>query len=282
MPEVPRRLVVNADDLGFAREVNEGILEAHSRGIVRAASLLATGPAFQHAVALARRTPTLEVGVHLALVGLPSALDGRPLPPTLPALLRQLALGRLPVRQELAAQVLRVLEAGIQPTHLDTHKHTHLIRPVLEAVGSLARQFGIRWIRRPFDFPRPAAPWPERVRARAWLLLAGGFDRRLARFGCRTTDHFAGLRLTGRFGPAELVRLITELPPGSTEFMCHPGRCGPELMAARTRLKQSRERELAALTAPEVFQALRRAEIALAGFRELDGPSTAKPPWPCL
>ncbi len=271
MPVAPRRLVVNADDLGFAREVNEGILEAHCRGIVRAASLLATGPAFEHALTLIRRTPGLEVGVHLALVGMPSALDGRPLPPTIPALLRQLALGRLPIHRELAAQARRILAAGVQPTHLDTHKHTHLIPRVLEAVCSIARQFGIPWVRRPLDFPRPTAPWMERVRARAWLWLRRGFDRRLARFGCRATDHFAGLRMTGRFGSADLVRLIRELPPGSTEFMCHPGLCGPELKAARTRLKQSRERELAALTAPEVFEALREAEVALVGFRELGG-----------
>ena len=48
-----RRLVVNADDFGFTRDVNEGIVEAHSRGILTATTLMANGTAFGHAVELA-------------------------------------------------------------------------------------------------------------------------------------------------------------------------------------------------------------------------------------
>ena len=91
----------------------------------------------------------------------------------------------------------------------------------------------------------------------------------LAEHTCRTTDHFAGFQLTGRLRTAELVRLIHELPEGSTEFMCHPGRCGEELRNAPTRLKESREQELAALTAPETRQALRECGIHLLNYRAL-------------
>jgi chitin disaccharide deacetylase len=51
--------------------------------------------------------------------------------------------------------------------------------------------------------------------------------------------------------------------------MCHPGRCGPTLRAARTRLKESREQELAALVAPEVRAALVRNGIDLVHYRRL-------------
>lgn len=268
-----RRLIVNADDFGFTRDVNEGILEAHQRGILRAASLLATGPAFEHAVELARRTPSLDVGAHLALVGMPSALDGRPLPATVAELLRVLAGRRIRIYEELAAQMRRLCDAGVRPSHLDTHKHTHLIPAVLEAVVGVARQFGVRWIRRPFDFRwrrEPAAPWGERAATRLLGLLRRSFDRRLALSGLCGADHFVGLQMTGRFGAADLVQLFHALPQGTTEFMCHPGRCGPELLAARTRLKASRERELAALRAPEVLAAAEESRIELASFRDLD------------
>ena len=89
----------------------------------------------------------------------------------------------------------------------------------------------------------------------------------LAAHGCRTTDHFAGFQLTGRLRTAELVRLIHELPEGTTEFMCHPGRCGEELRHAPTRLKESRERELTALTAPETRQALVDSSVQLNNYR---------------
>ena len=271
MPPAARRLIVSADDFGFTRDVNLGILEAYHRGILRAAGLLAAGPAFEHAVELARATPSLDVGAHLALLGMPSALDGRPLPNTLRQLLGALALRRLPVYEELAAQMRRILAAGLCPSHLDTHKHTHLLPPVLDALIRLAKEFGVPWIRRPFDLPWPGAPslpWRRRLACAATALLRPSFDRRLHRHRLRTTDHFAGLRLTGQFDAADLVRLIYALPPGLTELMCHPGFHGPELDAAPTRLKQSRARELAALTSPKVFEALTRAGVELTSFRD--------------
>ena len=87
--------------------------------------------------------------------------------------------------------------------------------------------------------------------------------------GCRTTDHFAGFQITGRFRTAELVKLMDAMPEGSTEFMCHPGRCGESLRHAATRLKESRERELEALVAPEVRTAMERNGIELVNYREL-------------
>jgi predicted glycoside hydrolase/deacetylase ChbG (UPF0249 family) len=100
-------------------------------------------------------------------------------------------------------------------------------------------------------------------------LLRRRFHRVLASRGCRTTDHFAGFQITGRFRTAELLELLSAIPPGSTELMVHPGHCGPALRAARTRLKESREAELAALVAPEVREALLRHGIALANYAEL-------------
>ncbi len=62
-------LIPNADDFGYTRDVNEGIIHAHREGILTATTLMATGAAFDHAVALARQNPGLDVGVHLVLVG---------------------------------------------------------------------------------------------------------------------------------------------------------------------------------------------------------------------
>jgi predicted glycoside hydrolase/deacetylase ChbG (UPF0249 family) len=83
------------------------------------------------------------------------------------------------------------------------------------------------------------------------------------------TDHFAGFRLTGRLDAAALSALIRRLPPGTTELMCHPGFLREELRSARTRLKESRERELRALVAPEVRQAILEAGIELTNYLSL-------------
>ncbi len=105
--------------------------------------------------------------------------------------------------------------------------------------------------------------------SRAFGVVRGRFERVLARHGCRWTDHFAGFQITGKFDASDLAALIRSLPEGSTEFMCHPGICTAELRAARTRLKESREAELRALTAPEVRQALRESGVELVDYRTL-------------
>jgi predicted glycoside hydrolase/deacetylase ChbG (UPF0249 family) len=272
-----KQLVVNADDFGFTSDVNQGIIEAHRRGILTATTLMANGDAFDDAVRLARENKSLDIGAHLVLVGGRAlAAANRALPSSVPRLLAAMAVGRIHIYEELAAQLRRILDAGIGVTHLDTHKHTHLAPPVLDEVARVAEKFGIRWVRRPFDLPitaaRTGAPWGKRATSGAMALLRGRFHHILAQHKCRTTDHFAGFQITGRFRAGELVALIRALPEGSTELMCHPGLCTGELRSVRTRLKQSREAELEALMAPETRQALRETGIELANYSMLDDP----------
>jgi chitin disaccharide deacetylase len=268
-----KQLVVNADDFGFTPDVNEGIIQAHREGILTAATLMANGEAFEDAVALARQTPTLDIGCHLVLVGGRSLVSGDPLPETPGALLAAIARRQIQVYRELRAQIERIIAAGIQPTHLDTHKHTHLVPPVLESVARLAEEFGIGWVRRPFDFPltagTAAVPLLKRLTSSALGFARPRFHRVLQAHHCRTTDHFAGFRITGRLRTPELVALVGVLPEGSTELMCHPGRCGDALRRARTRLKESRQAELEALTAQEVREAIRCAGIELVNYQRL-------------
>lgn len=264
-----RQLVVNADDFGFTPDVNRGILEAHRHGILTATTLMANGDAFEDAVRLAGEAPTLDIGCHLVLVGGRSLVAGSPYPPTVTKLLAALARREIDPYRELQAQVRRIVEAGIHPTHLDTHKHTHLAPSVLDAVARLAREFGISWVRRPFDFPMGAlggVPRLERLTSLALGLARRRFRRVLSRAGCRTTDYFAGFQLTGRFHTGGLLKLLALLPKGSTELMCHPGYCTDALRHAPTRLKDSREEELRALTAPEVRAAVERHGIELVTY----------------
>ena len=258
-----KSLVVNADDFGFTRDVNEGIVEAHRKGILTATTLMATGAQFDHAVQLARANPALDIGCHLVLVGSPG------FPDTIPQLLK--SIRRMRVYDLLVAQVRKIVDAGIEPTHLDTHKHTHLLPPVLEAVARISSEFRIPWVRRPFDFPLEAGGVgiAKRAVSRAMAPFRSRFLPVLVKYGCKFTDHFAGFQVTGKFDESYLERLIQELPEGSTEFMCHPGFCTDELRSERTRLKESREAELKALTAPSVRAALDRAGVRLLNYREL-------------
>ncbi len=255
---------MNADDFGYTPDVNDGIIEAHRNGILTATTLMANGNAFDHAVGLARKTPTLDIGGHLTLIE-GEALTGGRLPSGFVQLLQALASKKLSPYAEFAAQVRKIKAAGIEPTHLDTHKHTHLLPPVLEAVAKVAREFGIKWVRRPFDFEPSGRPGPTRMLAAlAMRTQWARFETTLA--GCRITDRFMGFALTGQIGPSDLEQTLRRVPDGFTEFMCHPGYCREELRATGTRLRESRERELEALVSPAVRRVVDDRGIILTGF----------------
>lgn len=274
MADGAKYLAVNADDFGFTRDVNAGIVEAHLRGILTSTTLMANGGEFDDAVRLALRHRTLDIGVHFVLAGGHSVIDvSRALPRTVSELIQAIALRRIRVYDELRAQIVKIVEAGLRPTHVDTHKHTHLLPPVLDAVARLAEEFGVRWVRRPFDLPLTGSPddvpWKTRAVSHAFGFVRGQFHRTLARRHCSTTDWFAGFQITGRFGPHSVVHLLDHLPTGTTEFMVHPGFCTAELLAVRTRLKESRQRELSALLDPAVLEAVRRNGIQLTPYDRL-------------
>lgn len=210
---------------------------------------MATGQAFEHAVLLARENPSLDVGVHLVLVG----AEGYPR--TLARLTSAVAFGQIKIYERLAGQVEKVLDAGLQPSHLDTHKHTHLLPQVLNAVARIAQEFQIPWVRRLIPAPVP--------------FLQSMGQALLARRGCRTTDYFEGFEITGRYNTQALASLIRQLPDGVTEFMCHPGFCRDELRASHTRLKASRQIELEALTSSEARQAIEESSVTLVRYRDL-------------
>ena len=205
---VLKQLIVNADDFGFTRDVNAGIVECYRNGILTATTLMANGPAFDDAVRLSRENPGLDIGCHLVLVGAPG------LPATVGQLIQAIALKRIRIYEELAQQVRAIVDAGLHPTHLDTHKHTHLLPPVLDAVAQLSEEFAIPWVRRPFDFPVQAngVGLAKKMVSRGFGIVRVRFERVLAEHHCRTTDHFAGFRITGRYDAAELARLIGQLP----------------------------------------------------------------------
>ena len=98
--------------------------------------------------------------------------------------------------------------------------------------------------------------------------MAPEFARTLE--GLSTTDYFTGFQVTGSLDDKRLIEAIAHLPAGLTEFMSHPGRLGPELERATTRLKESRAIELAALCSPQAREAIERRGVRLVRYRDLD------------
>jgi chitin disaccharide deacetylase len=287
-----KSLILNADDFGMTRGVNQGIIRAHREGILTSTTLMANGPAFEEAVQLSAANPKLGVGCHLVLVGgkciarredvasLADA-DGN-LPESLPKFVARLSSGMIPageIELELRAQIEKIRAAGIIPTHLDTHKHTHAHPRVMEALGKVAKEFGINRVRKPVENLHDS--WQtmqadekgitmQIVAAGAVRAVAPRFRAIARKYGLLFPDHFLGLAVTGQVSAAALRRMVDTLSDGSTEIMLHPGICDADLVQSGTRLREQRETELDALLNPGVRSALDERGVRLISYRELN------------
>ena len=291
-----RRLIINADDFGLTAGVNRAIAEAHQRGIVTSSTLMANSQAFDEAVAIARSATgnNFSVGCHVVL------LDGEPLLPAtqVPSLLEpkngascfreslngfavasfRHQLNPEEIEAETAAQIGRLQASGIQPSHLDTHKHAHMFPGVLRPLLRGAKSKGVGAVRNPFGqvWPLPLASllrtrqvWIRFAQLNVLRNFAGNFRREVEAHGLRTTDGSLGVLVTGVLDLKLFTAIVESIPDGTWEFVCHPGYNDADLDNVRTRLRGSRQQELSLLTSPEAKDLLRRRGVELISYHEL-------------
>jgi chitin disaccharide deacetylase len=227
-------LVVNADDFGLSRGVNEGIIEAHLQGIVTSASLMVKQPGAEEASALARQLPTLGVGLHFdvgewLLEGSDWITVYERVSGSDPAALKRELDEQLAIFQELNQS---------PPTHIDSHQHAHLREPLRSIVVDVAQQAAL-----------PVRHITPKVRYRGEFF---GHDGK-------------GGTLHERLEPAWLATFISGLEPGVSELCCHPA----SFVDFQSDYTQERVKELRALCSPEARAAVRDCGISLQNFRTL-------------
>jgi chitin disaccharide deacetylase len=288
-----RRLIVNADDLGLTHGVNRAILECHASGVVSSATLMASGAAFNHAVEMVRSVPALSVGCHVVLVDGTPVLDRASVPSLLssssanhgfhsrlPAFAAQAVMRRFDREQlvdEIVAQVKKVRSAGIQVTHFDTHKHTHIFPAVLEAMAAAALICGVPAIRNPFvpgatlrmrQFAGQPSLWKRYGQVQMLRQFGRQFRERMKRVGLATPDGVIGVVETGSLDGSLLQQALENLPAGTWELVCHPGYDDADLRTANTRLLAARDGERRLLVSRELGEFLDRQKIRVIGYRE--------------
>ena len=287
---------MHADDLGWTEGVNRGIVEAHRKGLVTSTSLLANGRAFESALAAAKSNPQLGIGVHLNLSdGPPSAradevrgllneageLEEGPQSLLLRIASRSLALEE--VEREWDAQIRKVRATGIEPTHLDGHKHVQMLPGLFEIALRLAKKHGIRAIRVAHEEStlrsvlssageqKAAVVFKQGVQARGLKLLAPDAREMAEHAGIATADYFCGIAQTGVLTREGVEKLLGSLPDGTTELMCHPGYADEELRKTGTRLQESRQTELQILTDGSVRKLVATRGIRLISYGLMGG-----------
>lgn len=218
-----RYLIVNADDFGASSGTNRAIVECHRRGVLTSTSLMVTGAAVHQAVAFSRANPGLAVGLHWDVVG----EDEREFDLT----------NEQAVREEFHAQLERFQSLmGRPPTHIDSHRHTHLEDDVRDLFAALAAPLGVP------------------LRGDGQVHFIGGFYAQWE-WGVTELEHVSVKALQ------QILR--DEVGEGWTEISCHPGYVTPDY---RPMYRSEREAELRTLTDPRIRAAIGALDIRLESY----------------
>ncbi len=158
------KLIVNADDFGYSRGVNYGIIDAHKYGIVNSTTMMMNMPGVNHAVELAKEHPTLKVGIHLVLtcgkplrLDVPTLMDEQGNFKKLNDFIKDKNLSLMELEREWTRQIERFLDFGLTATHFDSHHHVHSIPEFLPVIQRLSRKYNLP-VRRISEQPIEGVP----------------------------------------------------------------------------------------------------------------------------
>lgn len=270
-----RRLIINADDFGRSRSINEAVLRAHREGVLTSASLMVNEPDCAEAVALAKQNPRLGVGLHLALLCGHSALPRE----KIPGLVNEcnefsndpVGVGfryfaqhglREQLRAEIREQFARFRATGLPLDHVNGHLHMHLHPTVFAILMEESESFGIRHLRLTresfwMDVPLARGRRLYRaVHAMIYFLLAGRVRARLRQQQIKHTERVFGLLQNDRVDETYVLKLLELLPAGDSELYSHPS-------------LDKFKHEFDALVSPRVKALLEQRAIRLIRYQDL-------------
>ncbi|QJW46664.1 ChbG/HpnK family deacetylase [bacterium BFN5] len=280
-----KNLIINADDFGLFRTINSGIIKGFQDGVITSTSIMATSCYFDDAVNFALQNPGLGVGIHLTLVGETPVCSLRKVRSLIteqekffskyPQFLWRFITQQIKlteIKTEFSAQIEKVIQAGITPTHLDSHQHLHILPGVIDIVIELAKHYKIAAIRIPDEDYFFTGKFPfsfSRILGRNGLtLLARAARRKGSKYGIQMPDHFFGMLAGGNMSEEYLLNIIKILPNGISEIMIHPGEDSCEL-ENQFCWNYNWQAELSAATSPQVTQSIQRNNVRLISFGEL-------------
>lgn len=279
-----KNIIVNADDFGRHELINRAVERAFNIGCLKSATLMAGGVAFDDAVNLAKRLSGLGVGIHFTLA------NGNPIlpPKEIPSLvteegffhgdyikfLKRYLSGKISlaeVRSELAAQLEKILNAGLTLTHFDSHQHLHHVPGIIEIALDLATFAGIKSMRvantKLFDGELDSL---GKLIGRLGLGSLAKLAAHCAhKKNFSTPDNFAGIVAGEAVNETFLLKLIENLQDGTTEVMLHPGTDNQTLQDF-CQWNHDFEAELTAVTSPRVMSLLAEKNISAINFANLE------------
>lgn len=269
-----KKLIINADDYGICREVNDAIEDLILTGKLQNVSVLTNTRFYEPAAEFLINRKHCGVGIHL------NAVEGSALSPNdqVKALLGNdvqfLSLSKLLFRwlrapsavskaleTEWRAQIELLLKSGLNVSHADSHQHIHAFPPFWKILVKLCREYGIPAIRTPRERNRIGS----RNAAAFALTQSVNVSKSLTvNQNIATNDHFLGFKRAGSYGETELIEDLQNLNDGVTELCLHPS------LSDRMPYQSLRGAlEYEALSSERVWRQIARSKIQLLTWAEL-------------
>ena len=163
---MPKKFILNADDFGMNEAFNRAVLEAYSSGLLKSASIVANGEAYDEAInSIIPQCENLGIGIHLNII------EGKAICTDLTTIVnsngyfnnsyiqllaksydKKNKLFFEEIEREFRRQIEKVL-SKTKISHIDSHVHVHSIPPIFEIVCRLANEYGIKQVRTQFEKP---------------------------------------------------------------------------------------------------------------------------------
>jgi predicted glycoside hydrolase/deacetylase ChbG (UPF0249 family) len=289
-----KRVIVNADDFGFSKRINSGIIETYRKGILTSASLVVNMPGFDDAINLIRQNPGLDIGVHINIIrGRPisSLTNSRILTEqgyflmSIPRLLTRIFTKKIRLEElevECRAQIEKAFKEGISISHIDSEKHLHLFRPFFKLIVKLADEYGIKKIRLINEIPYIFQKIPDFTRffnkqlyKSVALSIISTMNKPLVKASnMRAPNYSYGIAGAGNMAIDGYKNILKKLKNGTTEIICHPGYAEDgsrknSLCESKYCIDKIREQELGALLEPRIKEALGKLNVELIAYKEL-------------
>lgn len=280
-----KQLIITSDDFGLSGGVNRAVEQGWKNGILTVASIMPGAAAFDEAVKIARRNPGLQVGLHLTLVQGRSVLPPAELPELVDAAgnfsNNPVSAGfryffdrglYCQLKREIEAQIIKVVDAGIELSHIDGHLNMHLHPTVFRILAELMPRYGITTFRLARESLSENLRFDrERKFGKIFEKLIFGFlvdhaRPELDRLGIRYASEVKGVLSSGRMTEGYILTLLEGLRDGLTEMYFHPGIL-PDAEISRRMPEYRHQEELAAIVSPAVRGRLQELQIQVQNYR---------------
>lgn len=234
-----RTMIINADDFGMSREVNEGIKQGIEAGVITSVSVMVNMPYYKDAIAFLKKHPEVSVGLHFNISEGHPILSPHQLATllreddyfynwitlTLNLILRQICLKE--VEKELTAQFTILKKSGLPINHIDGHHHLHLYPSIFQIVAKFAKKENLNAVRScQRSFPLMTQIFQHGFSIRKAIIsnlfyfdsFFLGTNRNLCKI-----NYIYDINWNNEITEKSFLQLITSLPKGNTEIICHPG-----------------------------------------------------------